>query len=626
MKKGDIKSTEELLEKRFSGVKRDINDPGYIEIEYSKKKKEKKESVFSRPAMQLAGAFLAALIVGGGTFGALKYLEYRGAQIAGQSGNEQTGTSAVTGTDDTPSSDTEKVSDFIRYDRLILFIDPDSNDSVSYGRSDGTRSELTDGETFMKELGISIERNQNAVYTSYTLITKNGETGRTKYPGFMEFTNDKDGYTKKVIVLKDAKKDEIKVMYVTEENDRPVVRIITDDMAGGAVMSELDISALSPYMGDVPYYLYLDFESSVKTAYPDGSSFSKILLKVMYCTEAITQFSYYDCEKAFAVNIVDNEFVLGEEYTEPEIPDLSDMVFTVSTGNDSCRAAFIGSFCEDITAVMNYDVLIYDDPKNADIQNIFYNGTLDLSYDTEKTGELFGLFDVSCYLIYDDNWNLIWAAGDKENAMEALDIKKYSSVYIVFRCTAISRRNLHSADRFYYDFAVHVNQWAYDTYDIDVSPLPDNPDASAPVWLNIFTVFQNWTKIPDRLVSIKIPGRETVYINDEKPYEIYGLDATGISKIQLKYDKKAKLKNIIVSADRNSACLYECENEKELNDAIKKLKEEDKLKSCYVTFKFELTSENKDALYDEYTVYTYECDVGFLLNYDPKTDGNKYDK
>ena len=284
MKKRDIKSTEELLEKRFSGVKRDINDPGYIEIEYNKKKKEKKEGVFSRPAIQLAGAFLAALIVGGGTFGAPKYLEHKGSQIAGQSGTEQTGMSAVTGADDTPSSDTEKVSGLSIYDRLILFIDPDSNDSVGYGRAGGTRSYLTSGKNYMEELGISIEKNQNAVYTSYTLITKNGETGKTKYPGFMEFTNDKDGYTKKVIALKDAKKDEIKVMYVTEENDRPVVKIITDDMAGGAVMSELDISALSPYMGDTPYYLYLDFEKSLKTAYPDTSSFSKILLKVIQMT------------------------------------------------------------------------------------------------------------------------------------------------------------------------------------------------------------------------------------------------------------------------------------------------------------------------------------------------------
>ena len=53
------------------------------------KKEKEKGGFFTSPALQFAGAFLAAAIVGGGTFGALKYLEYLGAQrVAGQPGDD----------------------------------------------------------------------------------------------------------------------------------------------------------------------------------------------------------------------------------------------------------------------------------------------------------------------------------------------------------------------------------------------------------------------------------------------------------------------------------------------------------------------------------------------------------
>ncbi len=54
-----------------------------------KREKERGGGFFTSPALQVAGAFLAAAIVGGGTFGALKYLEYIGAQrISGQPGDD----------------------------------------------------------------------------------------------------------------------------------------------------------------------------------------------------------------------------------------------------------------------------------------------------------------------------------------------------------------------------------------------------------------------------------------------------------------------------------------------------------------------------------------------------------
>jgi hypothetical protein len=47
---------------------------------------------FRTPAAQIIGVFLVTVMVGGGPFGALKYLEYRGAKISGSQGGitEQT--------------------------------------------------------------------------------------------------------------------------------------------------------------------------------------------------------------------------------------------------------------------------------------------------------------------------------------------------------------------------------------------------------------------------------------------------------------------------------------------------------------------------------------------------------
>ncbi len=78
MKNGDFNKTEELLQKRFDGVKNDIKDPGFINIKY--KEKENKESFFKKPAVYAAGLVLVAVLVCGGTFIGLKLLERIGAQ------------------------------------------------------------------------------------------------------------------------------------------------------------------------------------------------------------------------------------------------------------------------------------------------------------------------------------------------------------------------------------------------------------------------------------------------------------------------------------------------------------------------------------------------------------------
>ena len=117
-KKFNIDETESWVKRGFTAADRKITYHGSITEEAldpdRKKVKRQREGggFFTSPALQVTGAFLAAAIVGGGTFGALKYLEYLGAQrISGQPGDDSsisTGigddtTSIVEGTEYVPS-------------------------------------------------------------------------------------------------------------------------------------------------------------------------------------------------------------------------------------------------------------------------------------------------------------------------------------------------------------------------------------------------------------------------------------------------------------------------------------------------------------------------------------------
>lgn len=104
MKKNNYNDIEEYLSDKAPRLERDINYSGAVRAsETVGGKKTGKESggFFQTPAMQIIGVFLVAVMVGGGTFGALKYLEYRGAKISGAQGGVTEQTSASFGSDET---------------------------------------------------------------------------------------------------------------------------------------------------------------------------------------------------------------------------------------------------------------------------------------------------------------------------------------------------------------------------------------------------------------------------------------------------------------------------------------------------------------------------------------------
>jgi len=88
MKKNyDYEKTESWIKSGFDRAEKNAAYKGSITKEAlstavnKTETKKEKSGFFTSPALRIAGVFLVATAVGGGTFGVLKYLEYKGAQI-----------------------------------------------------------------------------------------------------------------------------------------------------------------------------------------------------------------------------------------------------------------------------------------------------------------------------------------------------------------------------------------------------------------------------------------------------------------------------------------------------------------------------------------------------------------
>ncbi len=106
-KNGDYNNIEKILQKRYEGVKKDIKDPGFVNINYAGA--QRKERFFEKPAVYAAGLVLVAVLVCGGTFIGLKYLEKLGASRIDPLTSDTVGISGEL--TDPDVTDTEQVTD-----------------------------------------------------------------------------------------------------------------------------------------------------------------------------------------------------------------------------------------------------------------------------------------------------------------------------------------------------------------------------------------------------------------------------------------------------------------------------------------------------------------------------------
>ena len=153
----DIEKTEERIRRGFSAAKKKIRYGGSIVKEALYGEKEKTETkkerggFFSRPAVQIAGAFLAAAVVGGVTFGVLRYMESRAPETSLP--ETDTSDSADQATENTDTPDTsygaELISDFngikkYDYEKLLSEYEKSAYD----GDPNGFALLLTGGEAY----------------------------------------------------------------------------------------------------------------------------------------------------------------------------------------------------------------------------------------------------------------------------------------------------------------------------------------------------------------------------------------------------------------------------------------------------------------------------------------------
>ena len=90
MKKNDYGEIEQLLSAKAPRLERDVNYSGAVRsAENYEGGRRERGAFFQTPAVQIISVFLVAAMVGGGTFGALKYLEYKGEQITASPGGTE---------------------------------------------------------------------------------------------------------------------------------------------------------------------------------------------------------------------------------------------------------------------------------------------------------------------------------------------------------------------------------------------------------------------------------------------------------------------------------------------------------------------------------------------------------
>ena len=141
MKKTDYSEIESFMSDKAARLEKDVNYSGAVRsAEIRERSNKSTERRSHSPALQIAGAFLAAVIVGGGTFGALKYMEYKGTQISIQQGSQ----SEAPGTSRDTDTDTDNGSSLYDYESLlaeITQVPPDSS-------PDGFAMVLTGGRIY----------------------------------------------------------------------------------------------------------------------------------------------------------------------------------------------------------------------------------------------------------------------------------------------------------------------------------------------------------------------------------------------------------------------------------------------------------------------------------------------
>lgn len=569
MRKEDLSSTEELLQKRFSGVKSDIYDPGFInfEIKEKKKKKEKSGGFFRSPALQAVGAVLTAVIVGAGTFGALKYLEKRGSEIPGPSQPSD----VLPGNgpeDEQPSGNVN--------DKLIFKIDlnntegsyvPTADPKQFFAGCDFTiRSEKADGGDPVYGVYAGTAQNEPL----FTIVCGAGQPNNALYISRMGQIHDK-------------------FVYITRKDGEQ--RLMCADVKERFAVSEADISAVTENADpSEPRYMSLDLSDDRTTP----------LLVVRFDSESPvpeeTRYKYYRLE------FEDGALKAAGEYVMPDHPDGGSMEVRVISNGKIVTAKFIGAGSDNTAPTASV---------RAEAPTLEYDRELDVTA-SETDHDCIEFYQYSVLTLYDDSLKKM-CEGDSLYISQALNQRKHSSYLLV---VTVMRYDDNGAE-YPCRYAVNISQWSYETYDINVDAIPDEYDPGAPVNLKIKGASETMG-VPVKLKRIKTPYGEMI----EAREPIYLLPSGSVPETAVVRSEAGSIEiscasDDLVTLDAMRVSYYTLDGEKtyygDVNsfDELKRVICElaDKAKEISVAAEFEAVSGDGGAR----TTFYYECEFALWL-------------
>ena len=552
MEQNEYKETEKLLAARFSGALRDIKDPGNIKYERARKK----ESFFSRTPVQLVSALLAAALVGGGTFTALKLLEKHGADIAGTAPDD-TALTAESGTD-ADRKDGEE----------IYVIELESGDP---GEGEKRLAE---------EFGIEIIRKAAGGVETYTAVSGGVPVFTARYG------DDRIGYPKNILYIKNNAGIMDTAVYVTYADGVPV--LMCCDLRNGT-LTEADVSALASYTErSAAFYMYVDAEGLQ-----------------LWCAALIpSPRSDYETEYTFALENKNGRVTaVGDPAPAADIPDASEIRIGIYTGENGVMN-FIGAGTDPERAPSTGS---FGDP-----DTVAYKDVLDFSYDENVAKKLFSDFGLYCVYLYDDGKKVILSGATPEEAAVLLGRRKRSVVYVVARFAGNDGEGIY-----YYDHVIRTEQWSYESYDIDVGPIPDSGDMRAPVFLEVIADAgkEQAASYPvyAYLHDIREPSGTVISTNETNDYgELTAAEVNDPLKTVFKYDEECvfhtayvygKMKTEVTDINELPAAIAECGS------------------GARAELYFRQYGKTVDAQYNDVTVYTYVCPLMISWSEeDPYTD------
>ena len=577
MRKEDLKSTEELLQKRFSGVKSDIYDPGFInfEIKEKKKKKEKSGGFFRSPALQAVGAVLTAVIVGAGTFGALKYLEKRGSEIQGPS--QPSDVLPGNGPEDEQPSGNEN-------DKLIFKIDlnktegsyvPTADPKQFFAGGDFTiRSEKADGGDPVYGVYAGTAQNEPL----FTIVCGAGQPNNALYISNMGQIHDK-------------------FVYITRKDGEQ--RLMCADVKERFAVSEADISAVTEN-ADPSEHRYMSLDLSDDRTTP--------LLVVRFDSEsAVPEETRYI---TYRLEFEDGALKAAGEYVKPDHPDGGDMKVRVISNGKIVTAKFIGAGSDNTAPTASV---------RAEAPTLEYDTDLDVIA-SETDDECTEFYQYSVLTLYDDSLKKM-CEGDALYISQALNQRKHSSYLLV---ATIMRYDNNGAE-YPCRYAVNISQWSYETYDINVDAIPDEYDPGAPVNLKIKGATEIMG-VPVKLKRIKTPygemieAREPIYLLPSGLMPETAVVRSEAGSFEISYENSEDVilgvMHVSYYTDDSFGGLFygDVYTVDQLKEAVRELS--DKAKEISVTAEFEAISGDGGAR----TTYYYECEFALWLVDSVNTD------